>query len=55
MTTLPLTARLTSSFSVLSRALKRRDVYRKLNEMDGHLLKDIGLTRHDVEAMRRAW
>ena len=55
MTILPLTTRLTSSLSLVTRALKRRDVYRKLSTMDGHLLKDIGLTHTDVEAMRRAW
>ena len=55
MTIQPLTTRLTSSLSVFTRAMKRRDAYRRLSEMDGHLLKDIGLTRTDVEAMRRAW
>jgi uncharacterized protein YjiS (DUF1127 family) len=55
MTILPLTTRLTSSFSLVTRALKRRDVYHKLNTMDAHLLKDIGLTHTDVEALRRGW
>ena len=55
MTILPLTTRLTSSLSLVTRAVKRRQVYRKLSVMDGHMLKDIGLTRLDVEAMRRMW
>jgi uncharacterized protein YjiS (DUF1127 family) len=55
MTILPLTTRLTSGISLVTRALKRRDVYHKLNTMDAHLLADIGLTRADVEGLRRAW
>jgi uncharacterized protein YjiS (DUF1127 family) len=55
MTILPLTARFTRSFSLLSRTLKRRRVYQQLSKMDGHLLNDIGLTRSDVERMRTGW
>ena len=30
-----------------------RDAYAHLNHFDDHMLKDIGLTRRDVEGLRR--
>jgi uncharacterized protein YjiS (DUF1127 family) len=38
-------------FSSLFRRAGRRKVYADLLQMDDHLLRDIGVTRHDVEAM----
>jgi uncharacterized protein YjiS (DUF1127 family) len=32
----------------LSAALRRRDGKRQLAQLDDHLLRDIGLTRHDI-------
>lgn len=46
---------LASRLASFSRSLKRRAVYRKLITLDAHLLTDIGLTRADVEGMRRIW
>jgi uncharacterized protein YjiS (DUF1127 family) len=55
MTILPLSTRLASSLDKLFRPLKQRNVYARLNQYDDHLLNDIGITRLDVEAMRRVW
>ena len=55
MTVLPLSTRIASSLDKLFRPARQRNVYARLNQYDDHLLKDIGLTRLDVEAMRRMW
>lgn len=55
MTTLPLSARLARGVATLTRPMRRRRAYAELATMDDHLLKDIGMTRVDVEAMRRMW
>jgi uncharacterized protein YjiS (DUF1127 family) len=55
MTILPLSTRLASSLDNLFRSSKQRNVYARLKQYDDHLLKDIGLTPIDVEAMRRMW
>jgi uncharacterized protein YjiS (DUF1127 family) len=39
----------------LLRPFRRRKVAAKLSDLDDRLLKDIGLTRFDVDAMRRMW
>lgn len=55
MTTLPLTARLSRNLSSLIRPMRRRRAMADLAVLDDRLLRDIGLTRIDVEAMRRMW
>jgi uncharacterized protein YjiS (DUF1127 family) len=55
MTILPLATRVASRLDRLFRPLGQRDVYARLTQYDDHLLKDIGLSRLDVEAMRRIW
>jgi predicted enzyme related to lactoylglutathione lyase/uncharacterized protein YjiS (DUF1127 family) len=55
MTILPLATRVASSFHKLFRPTRQRDVYARLTQYDDHLLRDIGLSRLDVEAMRRVW
>lgn len=46
---------LAGSFTLLSRGERRegRDAYSLLNRFDDHMLKDIGLSRRDVEGLRR--
>lgn len=59
MTTLPLSARLATGFATglgsLIRVVERRRAYAQLSRLDDHLLRDIGLSRADVEDMRRFW
>ena len=55
MTTLPLSTRLARSLSTLVRPVRRRAAAAQLATLDERLLRDIGLSRIDVEAMRRAW
>ena len=55
MTILPFSARVASSLGKLIHPLKQRKVYARLRQYDDHLLSDIGLSRADVEAMRRIW
>ena len=55
MTTLPLSARLARSLSTLTRPLRQRQAHAQLKDLDDRLLKDIGLNRLDVDAMRRLW
>ena len=38
-------------FSSLMRRSQRRKVYADLMRLDDHILRDIGLTRHDVHDM----
>ncbi len=53
MTTLTLT--LTRGFSALLRPVKRRSAVAELSVLDDRMLRDIGLSRLDVDAMRRMW
>lgn len=55
MTTLPLAARLSRSLASLVRPVRRRAAVAQLSTLDERLLRDIGLSRLDVEAMRRMW
>ena len=55
MTMLPLATRVASSLHKLFRPTRQGHVYARLTQYDDHLLKDIGLSRLDVEAMRRVW
>ena len=57
MTTLPLplTVRLSRSLSSLLRPVRRHTAIAELSTLDEHLLRDIGLSRVDVDAMRRMW
>ena len=53
MTTLSL--RLARGLSVLLGPVKRRSAIAELSTRDERLLRDIGLSRVDVDAMRRMW
>lgn len=53
--TLTLPARLARSLDVLTRPLRRRRALARLRDLDDHLLKDIGLSRIDMDDMRRMW
>ena len=55
MNTLPLTTRLAQSFATLLRPTQRRRSIAELSNLDERLLRDIGLSRIDVQAMRRMW
>lgn len=55
MTTLPLSARLSRSLASMMRPMRRREAMAELSVLDERLLRDIGLSRIDVEAMRRMW
>lgn len=55
MNLLPLSTRIVSGFGKLLNPAKRRNVYDRLSRYDDHLLRDIGLTRRDVEDLRRFW
>ena len=55
MTTLPLSARLATSLESLTRPLRRRRAYAQLAVLDDRMLTDIGLSRIDVDSMRRMW
>lgn len=55
MIILALTTRMASSLDKLFRPLRQRKLYARLTQYDDHLLSDMGLTRLDVEAMRRVW
>ena len=53
MTTL--TFRLARSLSVLFGPVRRRSAVAELSSLDERMLRDIGLSRVDVDAMRRMW
>jgi uncharacterized protein YjiS (DUF1127 family) len=55
MTTLAFTKRLSRNLSTLFHPLQRRSSIAQLSTLDDRLLKDIGLSRHDVDDMRRMW
>lgn len=55
MFTLPLSTRLARRISVLTRPLRRQRATFTAVKLDDHVLKDIGVTRVDAEAMRRMW
>ncbi len=55
MTTLPLTLRLSRGLTSLLRPMQRRASIAELSRLDERLLRDIGLCRVDVDAMRRMW
>jgi uncharacterized protein YjiS (DUF1127 family) len=55
MTTLPLTLRLSRSLSTLLRPVHKRRAVAELSALDERLLRDVGLSRVDVDAMRRMW
>ncbi|WP_373502917.1 DUF1127 domain-containing protein [Aestuariivirga sp.] len=48
-------SQLALGLSLLIRPFRRKKAAAQLSELDDHLLKDIGLTRFDVNAMRRMW
>jgi len=54
-TTLPLARRLTRGIASLLAPARRRRALAEISELDDHLLRDIGLSRIDVDAMRRMW
>jgi uncharacterized protein YjiS (DUF1127 family) len=47
--------RLFPPLAAFSLRLRRRKALRALENLDNHLLKDIGITRFDVREMRRLW
>ena len=53
--TLPLSTRLSRSLTAFTLQLHRRAAVAELATLDDRLLRDIGLTRIDVDAMRRMW
>ena len=55
MTILPLSTRIASGFGKLIDPAKRRRVYDHLSRFDDHLLRDIGVTRLDLEKLRKVW
>lgn len=55
MTTLPLATRLARGVTTLIRPMQRRRTLAELSTLDDRLLRDIGLSRIDVDAMRRMW
>lgn len=57
MTTLPLALPVTlrRGLASLLRPVKRHTAIAELSTLDDRLLRDIGLSRFDVDAMRRMW
>lgn len=55
MTARPFAARLATSLGTITLPLRRRRAITQLSSLDDGMLKDIGLCRVDVEAMRRMW
>jgi uncharacterized protein YjiS (DUF1127 family) len=55
MTNLPLTLRFSRSLITLFSPPRRRRALAELSTLDDRLLRDIGLSRIDVDAMRRMW
>lgn len=46
---------LSRHLATLLRPARRRRALAELSRLDEHLLRDIGLSRVDVDAMRRMW
>ena len=55
MTTLPLSLRISRNLVTLFTPARRRRALAELSTLDDRLLRDIGLSRIDVDAMRRMW
>lgn len=55
MTTLPLAARLSRRLNAIIRPIRRNRSMAELAHLDERLLRDIGLSRVDIQAMRRMW
>ena len=55
MTTLSLTSRLARSFQLFTRTSPKQRNYAHIAHLDERMLDDIGLTRLDVEQIRRHW
>ena len=53
--TMPLTMRLSRHLSTLIRMSERHGALAELSTLDERLLRDVGLSRIDVDAMRRMW
>lgn len=51
----PLSKRLPHGLTALLRHVRRRSTIAELATLGERLLRDIGLTRIDVETMRRMW
>jgi uncharacterized protein YjiS (DUF1127 family) len=47
--------RIVLGYGTMMRPFRRQKVAAELSSLDDRLLRDIGLTRFDVEAMRRMW
>lgn len=54
-TALPLARRIGSHLSSWLQPVKRHSAIAELAQLDDRLLRDIGLSRIDVDAMRRMW
>lgn len=54
-TSLPLSTRMTRWCADLFRSARRSAALAELATLDDRLLRDIGLSRVDVDAMRRMW
>lgn len=44
-----------TSLGHLARRIINQRAYAKLTDLDDRLLRDVGLTRADIERMRRMW
>lgn len=55
MTSLPLSARLSRRLDAIIRPMLRQRAIAELSRLDERLLRDIGLTRADIQTMRRMW
>lgn len=55
MIALTLTKRLSFNLSTLFHPLRRRNAIAQLSALDDRLLRDIGLSRLDIDDMRRMW
>lgn len=55
MATLALNKRISRNLSTLFHPLQRRSSIAQLATLDDRLLKDIGLSRLDIDDMRRMW